>query len=217
MSAVLVKVTPGMPSITFGGFDLNSDGVRVHGRPTFGDFGRAMAFAHYAEQKSPFWKAALLNYADTRTDWAERVDAIADRWGLTPGTLEQYKSVDRRVPVEDRVDGLSFSHHEAVASLPSADKRHYLQKAKRDHLSVSALKLVIKRERKVRRVLSGQAGDLAKAQDKVTLLAHDAAEACRAISADDCKQAEKAIKAAHRALDICEDAVTALRKAQGTP
>lgn len=214
---VTPEVTP--RAITFegasGGFKLTKTGVIVTGDPEFGDWENTMDFADYAEQKSPFWKAGLLNYAYSRAEWLPFLDAIVDRWALTPKTLDQYRSVDRRVPKANRVDGLTFSHHEAVASLPSDDEGAYLEEAKRGHLSVSALKQKIRHEKPIKRVLRGQDGALAKAQRAVAEHAHEAAHLCRQIAAHDCQDAEKMLVKARRELDKAEDALGKLRKAQG--
>lgn len=203
------------PPIHFGAIALVSDGVQFNGEPAFGDYDSAMGFVAYVEEKSPWWKAALFDYADKRPEWAALIDAVIDAERFTRSTVSQYKYVHRAVPEADRVDGLSFSHHEAVAPLPSADKRHYLKQAKREHLSVSALKQIIRREKPVRRILKGQASALAKAHDAVTSAAYEAAAACREIPQHDAKDAEKKIKEARRHLETCEAAVARLRKVAG--
>lgn len=212
---VEVSATPGLPTIRFGGIHLTADGVTFHGKPDFGDYENAMRCAVYLEDKAPFWKADLLEYGHKRIDWAGFLDAVVDAGTFTKSTISQYRYVARAVPAERRVEGLSFSHHEAVASLPGSDQRGYLERAKRDHLSVSALKQVVRKSKAVRRILKGQASELANAQDAVTIAAHDAAAACKEIAADDCKHAEKKLGAARRLLDTCELAVKTLRKAQG--
>lgn len=204
-----------LPAIKFGGIHLTADGVQFHGKPEFGDYESAMRCAVYLEDKAPFWKADLLEYGHKRADWAGLIDAVVDAGTFTKSTISQYRYVARAVPAEERVEGLSFSHHEAVAPLPSSDKRHYLAKAKREHLSVSALKQVIRREKPIKRVLKGQASEMAKAHDAVASAAYDAAAACREIPQHDCKDAEKKIKEARRYLDQCETAVERLRRVAG--
>lgn len=204
-----------VPAIKFGSVHLTADGVTFLGKPVFGDYEAAVGFVDYVEEKSPWWKAALFDYAEKREDWAGLIDAVIDAGRCTRATVSQYKYVHRAVPPTERVDGLSFSHHEAVAPLPSSDKRHYLAKAKREHLSVSALKQVIRREKPIKRVLKGQASEMAKAHDAVATAAYEAAAACREIPQHDCKDAEKKIKEARRYLEQCETAVERLRKVAG--
>jgi len=198
-----------------GGFSLTATGVTVSGNPAFGSWESALDLAVYMEQRSPFWKADLLVYANKRPDWGGFIDAVIDAGTFTESTVQQYRSVAKRVPAENRVEGLSFSHHEKVASLPVEDQRKYLDKAKAEHLSVSALDRVVKKARKVKRVLSGQATELAKAYDAVVEAAHEAAEFCREIPAHDAKDAERKIGRAIAALSKCDTALVKLRKAQG--
>lgn len=200
--------------IKFGGIHLTADGVTFHGKPEFGDWSAALNAADYLEQRSPFWKARLFEYAYTRPDWEHLIDQVIDAERYTKRTVDQMRYVARNVRPEEEVPGLSFSHHEAVAALPSGDKRHLLTKAKRDHLSVAELKTEVRRVRSVK-LLKGQASELEKASERVRAAAWDAALACREISHNECAKAEKKIAAARRALDHCEAAVKALRKAQG--
>ena len=61
-----------------------------------------------------------------------------------------YKWVDSRVPHSIRrgpKTGLSYSHHQAIASLLHERQEIFLDKAEAEHLSVSALKKLIKAEK----------------------------------------------------------------------
>lgn len=201
-------------ALTFGAFSLAADGVTVKGKAEFGDWEAALHAVDYLEQKSPFWKADLFAYAQKRSDWEGLLDAVIDAGTYTQRTVDQYRYVSKNVPPAERVEGLSFSHHEAVAALPSGDKKIFLARAKRDHLSVSELKAAVRKVRHVK-ILKGQASELAKLQARVAQHADTAIEECRAITRDDCKKAEAAIKRAGRALEDCAEAVAALRKATG--
>lgn len=228
MKPVLVKpggslkeaaVLAGEPAIRFGGpkdaIHLTPKGVEILGTPEFGDYENAMQTAVYLADKAPFWKADLLAYAYRRKDWAGLIDAVIDAGTFTKSTVDQYRSVANRVPPAERVEGVSFSHHEAVASLPSSDRKRLLERSKREHLSVSSLRQLARKERKVKRILKGQASELAKAHDAVSESAWNAREACASIPLHDCQHAEKKIKLARRFLDECEAALAKYRKAQG--
>lgn len=214
---VTPEVTPKAITIESesGGFHLTATGLVVKGKPEFGDWENALALAVHLEQRAPFWKADLLEYGHKRADWSGFLDAVIDAGTFTKATIDQYRYVSRAVPKGNRVEGLSFSHHEAVASLPSEDQGAYLEEAKRGHLSVSALKLKIRKEKKIKRVASGQDKALAKAQRLVAEHAHEAAHLCRQIAAHDCGEAEKMLAKARRELDKAETAIETLRKAQG--
>lgn len=219
-SALAVTPEPTPRVLTFGDEDgnkveLTARGAIITGTPNFGDWEQALNLAVYLEERSPFWKGDLLNYGYSRADWAGFIDAASSAWGLTPETLDQYRSVAKRVPAERRVAGLSFSHHEAVASAPAEDQQKYLQQAQREHLSVSETRRVVRKAKKVRRILKGQASELAKAQKAVVEHAHDAAAWCKSITIRDCADAEKMIEKARRELDRCETAVLKFRRVQG--
>lgn len=215
----VVTPEPSPRALTFasddGGFSLTSTGVVVTGKPIFGDWESALNLAVYLEERSPFWKADLLEYGHTRADWLPIIDAVVDASKFTESTVRQYRHIAKAVPMADRVDGLSFSHHAEVAALPAEDKRPMLERAKREHLSVSALRQVVRKARKVRRILKGQASELAKAQERVIECAHEAAALCREIAAHDCQKAEALIGKARRKIDQCEEAVTKFRTVQG--
>lgn len=205
-----------LPVITFGVFNLTPTGLEVRGKGAeFDDWQSAMTTADYMAEKAPFWKADLLEYAHGREDWAELIDQVVDAGTFTRASIAQYRSVAKRVPPEQRVEGLSFSHHEAVASLPVSDRQPILQQAKREHLSVSETRQLARKGRKIRRVLKGQAGELATLHGQLREAAHEAAEACREIPKQDGKHADKAIKRARRYLGECEEVAARLGKAQG--
>lgn len=63
---------------------------------------------------------------------------------MDQGTLDNYVSTARRVPIENRVPQLSFSHHTAVSKLPVEDQPKYLALAVRDGLDRDGLRDVIK-------------------------------------------------------------------------
>lgn len=202
------------PPIKFGGIHLTPDGVQFRGKPSFDDFESALSCAKYMGEKAPFWEADLLNYAHGRADWAGLLDAVIDSGKFTKRTIDQYRYVAKNVPADVRVEGLSFSHHEAVAALPSGDQKIFLAGAKRDHLSVAELKQAV-RKVKHRKILKGQAGELAALEDKLRDLAWDAVDACKGIARDGGKNGLKQIALARRILDDTEKALRALLKAQG--
>lgn len=207
--------TPSPSPIRFGGFSLGADGLTVSGKPDFGDFEKAMQAALYLDNHASWWVADLLEYGHNRADWEGLIDAVVDARSFTASTVSQYRYVSRSVPAHERVPGLTMSHHEAVAALPSPDKRYYLEQAQRDHLSVSALKSVIRSERKTTKILKGQASELARAHADIATAAGEAQQACREIALQDAQHAEQKISEARNALDECEAAVATLRKAQG--
>lgn len=199
-----------------GGLHLTPDGLKVVGKPAFSTFENTMHFAVYMAEKSPWWQVDLIGYAKSRADWSEFIDQIIDAGTFTKGTIDQYAHLYKALPPKRRVDGVSFSHHQAVSSVEDAtEQRTYLERAKREHLSVSELRQVVRKHRKVRKVLKGQASELAAAQNAITESAYVAAILCHEIPKADCKHAERVLVKVRQELEHTEALIGKLRKAQG--
>lgn len=67
-----------------------------------------------------------------------------EAFGRDHQTLLNYASIANRIPPEQRRDSLSFSHHEAVASLGTDERGYWLTKAEEERLSVDALRRSIR-------------------------------------------------------------------------
>lgn len=106
-------------------------------KPTAKDWLAAIAFAGAAEAGSPYWVADLLNYAESRTDWEDRVDTLIAESGYARQTLLNISHVGRKVQGKARELAPTFSHAKAVASLSPADQVSVLTQARDDELTVS--------------------------------------------------------------------------------
>ncbi len=196
--------------ISFGGFQLTATGLAVRGRPAFEHFESAFEFALYAEERAGLWLADLLVYARSRPEWKELIGHLITAERLTAATVSKYLSVGKKVPPERRVEGLGIGHVLEVTALRPSDQTEMLQAAKDGHWSTSKLRREVRRSRQTR-ILSGQASEVAAAQQKVREAAWEAREACTAITADDCQHAEVEIANARRHLDAAAEAVKAFR------
>jgi len=90
-----------------------------------------------------WWVGDLLNAMESLHGevYAQVVpDGKADTW-------RNYKWVSDRVKMNTRRGSLSWSHHQAVASLLSERQAIYLDRAEAEHLSVSDLKKLIAEEK----------------------------------------------------------------------
>ena len=210
--------TPGLrlPPIKFGAIHLTVEGVTIQGKPAFSDFESALACASYLEERSPFWKARLFAYARTRPDWEKLINQVIDAGRYTKRSVDEYVYVANNVPPENVVEGVSFSHHHVVSSLPSGDQRQWLETAKTEHLSTAELRRKIRKSKRVT-VLRGQAKQLADLQAAIQDAAESAAEACYTIPRQDATHGEQYLSEARNHLDTCEEALMALRKLAGTP
>lgn len=110
-------------------FRLLSRSVEVVGTPTLEQWSAAMAFACATEEASPYWVGDLLNYAETRTEWAEKFSQAMATTGLSEQTLHNRSYVARQVTPEVRALAPSPAHVSEVAALPEAEQRQWLGKA----------------------------------------------------------------------------------------
>jgi hypothetical protein len=82
-------------------------------------------------------------------------DAI-EQTGLVYQTLRNYAWVTRRFPLSRRRDGLSFSHHAEVVSLPEPEQDFWLRKAEELSWSRNELRRELQASLQFRRKTSGQ-------------------------------------------------------------
>lgn len=83
------------------------------------------------------------NYGYKR--WKEESQAFLDECGYKKHTIDDYGSVYMRVKSSVRTEDLSFTHHRLVASCEESKQREYLKQAVDEHLSVAALRKIIRR------------------------------------------------------------------------
>lgn len=57
-------------------------------------------------------------------------EALMDALGISLESRGQYRRVSEFIPPAERIDGLSWSHHRAVAHLEPEQRTHYLTEAK---------------------------------------------------------------------------------------
>lgn len=112
-SVIIVREEPK----TVGPFEMTRMGLVVNGRPRLEDwieFGDML----YEFRSAYQWTVGdWINYGEDRNDWAERYEQAITRYDFDYGYLRNMASVARKFPVTRRVTGLSWSHHQAVASL----------------------------------------------------------------------------------------------------
>ena len=119
----IVEFTDSWPGVAFteAGLVFNAD----LDRDTFEKVGR---FLGSLNNKSKLWIADWLIYAEQR-EWGHTYDELLDITNLSQETLQNYASIGRRVPIQNRIAGSNMSMYAAVASLPHRDQKTVLQKA----------------------------------------------------------------------------------------
>jgi hypothetical protein len=72
--------------------------------------------------------------------YADRYRLAVDATGLDYGTLRNYASVARRIPLSRRRDALSFQHHAEVVTLPTVQQELWLDRAEKQKWSRNQLR-----------------------------------------------------------------------------
>jgi hypothetical protein len=99
----------------------------------------------------------FLNFVD-RSRFAEAYEQILSSLGLARRTIDNWRSVCAGVALSRRRETLSWSHHEAVASLPPRAQRSFLDKAERHGWTVDEIRDAV-RDAYGQESLDGETGD----------------------------------------------------------
>ena len=124
--------------VTVSGVEIDR-GARFHGVLPFADW---LVWAHqtiYVGKMLPWVIGDTLNYGEDMygEDYAQAIEAI----GLSPQTLANYKSICRRIPREvRRVDTISISTHDVIASLPQEEQVEWLDRVEKESLGREELR-----------------------------------------------------------------------------
>lgn len=73
----------------------------------------------------------------------ESYEDMAELTGYQPLSIENYASICRNVPQFMRINSLTFSHYQQIASLPEEERPHWISFAAGSGLSYRALKALI--------------------------------------------------------------------------
>ncbi|HEY4234370.1 MAG TPA: hypothetical protein VGM76_13140 [Lacipirellulaceae bacterium] len=116
------------PKISVGPFHFTSVGVRITGKPELAEWLGPLQFALWCQRAGPWWIGDILNAGEDR--FGETFSQACEG-AVSAEMLNRYASVARRVPLENRVPGLSWSAHAMVARLPHDEQRPLLLQAER--------------------------------------------------------------------------------------
>lgn len=145
--------------IELGGFRLHATGADLVDRkvkPTIQGWQMAFSYACSSEQSAPLWVGDLLNYAETRADWREKLSQAVSVTGLSEKTLRNRAAVAKRVGTAAREVAPSVSHLEEVAKLDEDAQVEWLEAAKVEGWNHRELRVNIAASKR-RKVISGQA------------------------------------------------------------
>jgi hypothetical protein len=116
------------PKISLGPFHFTSVGVRITGKPEIADWKGPLQFALWCQRAGPWWIGDLLNSGEDR--FGETFSQMCEG-AVSAEMLNRYASVARRVPLENRRPGLSWSAHAVTARLPHDLQHDLLVEAER--------------------------------------------------------------------------------------
>lgn len=141
---------PAEPEIALGPFRFGPAGLRVDSAtgPPLEEWSGPLRFSLWCQQASPWWIGDLLNAGDAR--FGEMFSQVCEG-SVSADQLQRYESVARRVPVENRRPGLSWSAHAAVARLPFALQRKMLDRAESAGWTSTVLQRKVREEIERRR------------------------------------------------------------------
>lgn len=142
--------------LTVGDFRLSGKEAKPIGKPTLAGWTSALEFAAGAYDESPYWIGSLMQYAEGREDWTEKLSQAMSVTGLARHTLENLASIYRRTTPTVRRLAPSPGHAEAVAALPEEAQVQLLGKARAEEMSVRDLRLEVRAVKRAR-VIEGQA------------------------------------------------------------
>ena len=115
--------------LSVGPFQFFSTGVRVVGKPELNVWKGPLQFAYWCQRAGPWWIGDMINAGEDQ--FGESFAQLGEG-GISTEMLSRYAAVARRVPIQNRRPGLSWSAHAQVAKLPVDRQRAVLQQAERE-------------------------------------------------------------------------------------
>ena len=115
--------------LSVGPFQFSSTGVRVVGKPELEAWKGPVQFAFWCQRAGPWWIGDMVNAGEDR--FGEAFSQLGEG-GVSTEMLSRYAAVARRVPIQNRLPGLSWSAHAMVARLPVERQRPVLERAERE-------------------------------------------------------------------------------------
>lgn len=146
---------PNIKPIVIGLFSLTATGMEVRGRPSLVEYEAVGEFIKRAHRAAGFWLGDWLRYGDSREDWRERLSQVQDATGLSEKTCKNVRAIAAIDPSRRR-DGVEFSIHAEVASMPPEEQSIWLDRAESEGWTQRELRLEI-RASKRRAIIDGQA------------------------------------------------------------
>lgn len=138
------------------GFMFYSQSIEALGVPTPAQWQAAYVFAEACGHAADYWVGDLLAYADGRDDWKEKIDQIKGVSTLSHKSLINRTYISRHVAAPERALAPTIGHADVVAPMDVSQQRVWLEKTRREGLTVHELRDEV-RASKRRAVVKGQA------------------------------------------------------------
>lgn len=142
--------------INLEGWQLRAYEAIPVGKPTPKQTERALAFASATHASSGYWVGDLLNYTESRHEWAQQADQIKAATGLSHQRLKNLAHTCGRVAPSERAIAPSLEHAAEVADLQPQEQRTWLRKANTEGWNRSEFRMEL-RAAKHRGRITGQA------------------------------------------------------------
>lgn len=123
--------------LTIGPFQFLQNSVVISRPPTYDEWAHAITWCQRAEHAVPFWLGWLVNYGEI---FGEAASQVLEASGYAHKTLTNFAYVERHVPVENRREGVPFSHHAEVAPLTPDEQVKYLDKCQDEQITREELR-----------------------------------------------------------------------------
>ena len=120
---------------------LSEQGVQILGDIDITEYVEAVSNITKLTNACSFALGDLIAYGEDHPDWGEMYTQALDETDLSYSTLAHRVRVSRAYPPEDRVEGLSWSHHrEALAIKDPTERLEALASAKLTGISALGLR-----------------------------------------------------------------------------
>jgi DNA modification methylase len=125
-------------------FRFDEDGLSLLGTPTEEEWSQCLDRLLHIEDNVRFWIGDLLVYGVSR--WGEEaVQEMVEASGYDYKSLDVFRWVASRIEASRRWSTLSFSHHQAVASLPVDQQEFLLARAEDEGWTSKAVRREVRR------------------------------------------------------------------------
>lgn len=123
---------------------VSTTGITFTGDLDYDEWSRLMVTMQRLYTSFQFGLGDVLNYGEMKH--GEKYAQALDSTNSAYQSLANYSWVANAVPIENRVEGLSWTHHRVAASLPVDQQRRVLNEALAKQMTVADLTRLIKGE-----------------------------------------------------------------------